>query len=271
MGGQTRIEWCHCTFNPWWGCTEVSPECDRCYARTWAKFTGHAIWGADAPRRFFSDKHWGEPLAWDRAAARDGERRRVFCASMADVLEARDELEPHRQRLWRLLRQTEHLDWLLLTKRAGALARLIPADIRARPNVWPGVTCGHRDSFWRVEKLVELECAGPKWVSAEPLLAPLDLSSALRPSMSGRDPIEARPTGERPERAGIAWVIAGGESGAGHRPMEVAWLQSLADQCEAARVPIFVKQDSGPKPRHQGRIPDSLWARREWPRRRGQA
>ena len=98
MGGQTLIEWCDCTFNPWWGCVEVSPECDHCYARTWARFTGHAIWGADAPRRLFSDKHWREPLAWDRAAAKAGERRRVFCASMADVLEERDELEPHRQR-----------------------------------------------------------------------------------------------------------------------------------------------------------------------------
>jgi protein gp37 len=249
MGAETLIEWCDSTFNPWWGCTEASAECDRCYARTWAKFTGHAIWGAGAPRRFFSDAHWAEPLAWDRAAAKAGERRRVFCASMADVLEERGDLEPHRRRLWSLIRRTEHLDWLLLTKRAGALGRLIPAEIRALPNVWPGVTCGHPDSIWRVEKLVAVECAGPRWVSAEPLLGPLD----LRPFLT-------------PDRSGLAWVIAGGESGPGHRPMELAWMQDLADQCERTGAPIFVKQDSGPRPRKQGRIPDALWARKQCPR-----
>src|SRR5262245_42981229 len=244
MGKVTAISWCDHTFNPWWGCVEVSAECDRCYARTWARFTGHAIWGSEAPRRFFSDAHWAEPFAWDRAAAKAGERRRVFCASMADVLEERDELEPYRQRLWHLILQTEHLDWLLLTKRAGALARLIPAEVRALPNVWPGVTCGHADSLWRADKLARLECAGPKWMSAEPLLGALDLSALLGPAKN-------------------EWVIAGGESGPGHRPMELAWLEGLADQCKAAGVPIFVKQDSGPKPRRQGRIPDALWARKE--------
>jgi protein gp37 len=139
-------------------------------------------------------------------------------------------------------------DWLLLTKRAGALARLIPAAIRTLPNVWPGVTCGHPASIWRAEKLVALECAGPKWVSAEPLLGPLELRRFLSP-----------------ERSGLAWVIAGGQSGPGHRAMELGWIQDLADQCETTGAPIFIKQDSGPKPRKQGRIPDALWAQKQWP------
>jgi protein gp37 len=100
------------------------------------------------------------------------------------------------------------------------------------------------DSRWRVEKLAELECAGPRWVSAEPLLDALNLEPFL-----GR----------------IGWVITGGESGAGYRPMELAWLESLVDQCRQAGTAIFVKQDSGPRSGQQGRIPDTLWVR-EWPR-----
>src|ERR1041385_6040256 len=142
MGDKSQIEWCDATFNPWWGCVEVSAECDRCYARTFAQRLGRATWGKDTPRRFFDDRYWRQPLAWNGKARAAGERRRVFCASMADVLEERDDLETHRQRLWALIRETECLDWLLLTKRAGSLARLIPSEILALPNVWPGVTCG---------------------------------------------------------------------------------------------------------------------------------
>jgi protein gp37 len=244
MAEKTSIAWCHATFNPWWGCVEVSTECDRCYARELSQRLGRARWGKDAPRFFFGDKHWAGPGAWNRKAAAAGERRRVFCASMADVCEERDDLEPHRQRLWTLIRETPALDWLLLTKRAGAMGRLIPADILALPYVWPGVTCGHPDSQWRVEKLVELECAGPRWVSAEPLLDALRLEPWL-----GR----------------IGWVITGGESGSGYRVMDLAWLRALVDQCRDARSAIFVKQDSGPRSGQQGRIPDELWVQ-EWPR-----
>ncbi len=105
MGEQTSIGWCHHTFNPWWGCVEVSPACDHCYARVWAAFTGHAVWGKDAPRRFFGDEHWDEPFRWNRKAQGAGERRRVFCASMADVFEERSDalgqqLITARARLW---------------------------------------------------------------------------------------------------------------------------------------------------------------------------
>src|SRR5262245_39758568 len=122
MGKTTAISWAHHTFNPWWGCVEVSPACDFCYARTWAARRGHAVWGKDAPRRFFGDNLWRQPLAWNRAAARAGERRRVFCASMADVLEQRSDavgerMEAERSRLWGLIRATPYLDWLLLSKR----------------------------------------------------------------------------------------------------------------------------------------------------------
>lgn len=70
MGKDSRIEWTHHTFNPWWGCVKVSPACDHCYAESWAKRVGSDVWGAEAPRRFFSDTHWKEPLKWNRDAIR---------------------------------------------------------------------------------------------------------------------------------------------------------------------------------------------------------
>ena len=77
MGENTTISWATHTFNAWWGCTKVgnSPACDNCYAETWAKRTGFQIWGDDASRRYFSDKHWNEPLKWNKAAELAGGTR----------------------------------------------------------------------------------------------------------------------------------------------------------------------------------------------------
>lgn len=90
MAEHSAIEWTTHTFNPWWGCVKVSPACDHCYAESLAKRTGNQVWGKDAPRRFFGEKHWAEPLKWNRDAEKAGERARVFCASMADVMESAD-------------------------------------------------------------------------------------------------------------------------------------------------------------------------------------
>jgi hypothetical protein len=83
---------------------EVSPACDLCYAREFAvgRF-GFDVWGKDKPRKFFGDKHWNEPQRWDKAAAKLGERHRVFCSSMADVFEDRRDLDASRERLWGLV------------------------------------------------------------------------------------------------------------------------------------------------------------------------
>jgi protein gp37 len=145
MAERTALAWCHHTFNPWWGCVEVSPACDHCYAREFAARVRPGLWGKDAPRRFFGDRHWDEPLRWSRGAERAGERRRVFCASMADVLEDRDDAEgtrmtEARQRLWAVIASTPGLDWLLLSKRPQNYRRLVPAEILDRANVWPGTT-----------------------------------------------------------------------------------------------------------------------------------
>lgn len=117
MARNSPIEWTHHTFNPWWGCAKVSPACAHCYAEKWARRVGLSLWGEEVPRRFFGDRHWREPIVWNAEAQRAGCKRRVFCASMADVFEPRKELEPWRLRLWSLIECTPWLDWLLLTKR----------------------------------------------------------------------------------------------------------------------------------------------------------
>jgi len=266
MAELTGIQWCHHSFNPWWGCVEVSPGCDHCYARQDARRYGHLVWGRDAGRRFFGDGHWSEPLRWDRNAGAAGERRRVFCASMADVGEERDDavgrqMDEARQRLWRVIAGSPRLDWLLLTKRPAGLRRLLPPEIASLPNVWPGVTVERADYTWRIDELLELPCAGRRWISYEPALGPVDFERWL-----------SRPLGTPPA---LAWVLVGGESGPGARPFAVTWARDVLAQCRAAGVSCFVKQlgtrpfDSDPT--ESGRsLPVKLRDRRggdpaEWP------
>lgn len=128
MGKDTGITWTDSTFNPWWGCEKVSPGCTNCYAATFDKRVGGDHWGAKAGRRFFGDKHWREPEKWNRDAAKSGERHRVFCASMADVFEDRDDLVQPRIRLFHLISETPNLDWLLLTKRPENIRRFYGGD-----------------------------------------------------------------------------------------------------------------------------------------------
>lgn len=232
MGTNSKIEWTHHTFNPWWGCVRVSPACKHCYAETWAKRLGQLdLWGKDGPRRFFSDAHWKEPLKWNKEAAAAGERRRVFCASMADVFEDRRDLDSSRERLWALIEATPHLDWLLLTKRIQHVKKLAPwRPGTAWPNnIWLGTTA--ENQRW-LEKRVDgllVHNAAIRFLSAEPLLGHLDVSPWL-----------SRPHSQGPN--GINWIIAGGESGVKARLMNPAWAEDLRDQCEAAGVPFHFKQ-----------------------------
>jgi protein gp37 len=227
MAKDSKIEWTHHTFNPWWGCTKVSPACKYCYAETWAKRVGMALWGPRSPRRFFSDAHWREPLKWNREAENEGERRRVFCASMADVFEARRELDEWRDRLWGLIAETPMLDWLLLTKRPERIGRCVPWGDDWPRNVWLGTTAeNQRWADKRLPQLLRHPQAAVLFISAEPLLGFLD----MRPYLSA------------PGRRGIDWVIAGGESGAKARPMNPEWARDLRDQCTAAGAKFHFKQ-----------------------------
>jgi protein gp37 len=229
MARNSSIEWTHHTFNPWWGCVKVSPACKNCYAETWAKRVGLGLWGASAPRRFFSDAHWNEPIKWNREAQREGERRRVFCASMADVFEARAELNEWRERLWGLIELTPMLDWLLLTKRPERIGRCVPWRERWPHNVWLGTTA--ENQRWldkRIPELLRYARAPVLFISAEPLFGFLN----MRPYLPARGKIE---------RA-IDWVIAGGESGARARPMNPEWARDLRDQCTQAGAKFHFKQ-----------------------------
>ena len=222
MAKNSRIEWTNHTFNPWWGCVKVSPACKHCYAEAWSKRVGQNVWGPKSDRRFFGDKHWAEPLKWNIEAAKSGERLRVFCASMADIFEDREGLEEWRVKLWALIEATSHLDWLLLTKRPERIAANVPWTTNWPGNVWIGTTVESQE--WADERLPYLARlpAAVRFISAEPLLGPLD----LRPWLGGT----------------LDWVIAGGESGPKARPSSPAWFRNVMNQCMEADVAFHFKQ-----------------------------
>jgi protein gp37 len=160
MAKDSSIEWTHHTFNPWWGCTKVSPGCKQCYAETFSRRLGQNIWGIRADRRFFGDAHWRQPLKWNAEAAKAHVRRRVFCASMADVFENRAELASVRERLWQLILDTPSLDWLLLTKRPEHVKKFVPWGDAWPANVWAGVTAeNQRWANKRIPLLIEIQAA----------------------------------------------------------------------------------------------------------------
>jgi protein gp37 len=254
----TKIEWADHTFNPWWGCTEVSPGCDHCYARTWAKRYGLDVWGKGVARRTFGPKHWVEPLKWNAAAEREGVRRRVFCASMADL---GDVAAPAGElaRLFALIRLTPWLDWLLLTKRPQELARRLPEDWgkKGYENVWLGTSVESQEYVWRLEALLKIK-ARVRFVSAEPLLGPVLLDDEITSYLTCRGNEDTSDgagcfafESYGKHFKGIDWVIVGGESGAGARPCDLGWVRSIVGQCQAAAVPVFVKQ-LGTKPYRRG-------------------
>jgi protein gp37 len=221
MGKNSTIEWTHHTFNPWWGCTKVSQACKLCYAEAWARRTGGRYWGPRAPRRFFGEQHWREPIAWDEEAFDIGRRSRVFCASMADVFEFRTELNVWREKLWDLIESTPNLDWLLLTKRPQRIALYNRWGIWPT-NVWLGTTVeNQKTADERIPQILE-NSASVRFLSCEPLIGPIDISRYLS--------------------AGIGWVIAGGESGGKSRPSHPRWMRDLRDQCINANVPFLFKQ-----------------------------
>lgn len=268
MSENTKIEWCDHTFNPWEGCQKVGPGCDHCYAETRnARFAGGTAvnWGPGAPRRRTSAANWRKPLQWNRDGtfyAIHGRRQRVFCASLADVFDNEVDLLWRRD-LFRLIVDTPNLDWLLLTKRIGnvpVMLRHIGVD-RLPDNVWLGATIVNQVEADRdIEKLL-MTPARRRFLSMEPLLGPVDLRAWFDPTgvccmqemQSCADcPADAPwihgPTTEYAEDGTgysspeIDWVIVGGESGAGARPMHPEWARDLRNQCATYGVPFLFKQ-----------------------------
>ncbi len=218
MGQNSSIEWTDHTFNPWWGCTKVSPGCTNCYAETFSYRYGHDIWGPKKSRRIFGDSHWQEPLKWNKQATQRNQRIRVFCASMADVFEDNSSVTQEREKLWKLIEETPMLDWLLLTKRPENMRKFIPWGANWPVNVWAMTSVENQEQAEkRIPVLVETP-AVVKGLSVEPLLDAIDLSPWL------------------PK---VDWVIVGGESGSHARPLNPQWVMDIRDQCISANTPFF--------------------------------
>lgn len=253
----SKIEWTDHTFNPWWGCQRVSPGCEHCYAETLAKRYGHQVWGPakTTARRKMSRNYWNQPLKWNKAAEQAGTRARVFCASMADVFEDHPQLDDWRADLWDLIRLTPDLDWLLLTKRPENILEMIPLIWRrwAQPNVWYGTSVeDQRRAGERIPELLKVP-AKVRFLSCEPLLGSVDLGRATPCGYYCDESIGHVDHGFWTPgiQPGIHWVIAGGESGHGARPMRLDWARDLRDQCQLAGVAFFFKQFGEYLPRSQ--------------------
>lgn len=243
MAERTGIEWTDATFNPWIGCTKVSPGCANCYAETRDKRWNGGTpihWGPGAPRQRTTT--WAQPRAWNKKAEATGRRVRVFCASLADVFDA--EIPPEwRADLWRLIRETPKLDWQLLTKRPENILSMLPPDWgHGYSNVWLGTTTEDQKRADERIPLLTRVPAAVRFLSCEPLLGPI----SFRPQADNvADMVRLMESGDAARPAlldGIHWVIAGGESGPGARAMHPDWARSIRDQCVAAGVPFFFKQ-----------------------------
>ncbi|MBX3603235.1 MAG: phage Gp37/Gp68 family protein [Rubrivivax sp.] len=282
MAEKTGISWTDATFNPWWGCQKVSPACDHCYAERDAKrfAAGKVLWGVGSERRVFPDKpdgknpHWAAPLTWAKTMpAKLGRRPRVFCASMGDWLDLDAPIDDF-VRLLDTIRRTPELDWLLLSKRIGnwrkraesawqragnaGLDTWLGAWLDGEPpaNVWLGATVIDQAEADRdIPKLLATPAA-VRFLSIEPMLGPIQLTAEGRIPADDEGPARigymvgpddgASSLWPTPAKAlaasGLHWVIVGGESGRGARPMPPDWPRSLRDQCAAAGVPFHFKQ-----------------------------
>ena len=247
MAKNSKIEWTDHTFNPWIGCTKVSDGCKHCYAETLMdKRYGRVQWGPQGTRVRTSAANWRKPVQWNKQAAAEGRRYKVFCASLADVFEDRPELVEWRRELLDLIIRTPRLDWLILTKRPENVNRMIEQAtgfseasmwFHAAPHVWIGTSVENQETAdKRIPHLLQIP-ARVRFLSMEPLLGPVDLNLGNWHT----SPAEC-PAWYDWCNCSIDWVIVGGESGHNARPMHPDWARSLRDQCVAAGVPVFFKQ-----------------------------
>ena len=220
MSENSNISWTTHTWNPVTGCTQVSPGCDHCYAlRIAERFRGGKAWpnGFDVTLR---PRRLQEPLQWRDPAY-------VFVNSMSDLFH-KDIPDDYLRQVWDVVLQADHHTYQVLTKRAHRMAHKIRSLSLALPDhIWLGVSAeDQRMADSRIPSLLDVPAA-VRWVSAEPLLGPVDLGRYLD---------------------GLDWVVVGGESGPGRRPMDYDWARTLRDQCAQSAVPFFYKQGNNHRP-----------------------
>jgi protein gp37 len=232
MADKSAIEWTEATWNPTTGCDRISSGCDNCYALTLAKrlkamgnpkyqtdgdsrTSGPGFGVAVHPEALEIPRHWRRP-------------RVVFVNSMSDLFHARVPSE-FIQQVFEVMAATPQHTYQLLTKRPMRVARMA-RELPWPSNVWMGVSIEDAAAVWRADQLRRVPAA-VRFISAEPLLEPLS----------------------RLDLDGIDWLIAGGESGWGHRPVASAWVSDLRDQCAAAGTAFFFKQWGGARPKAGGR------------------
>ena len=235
MADKTGIAWTDSTFNAWWGCVKVGPECANCYAETLDVATGGHNWGIGTRPRTMSSSNWRRPRIWEREHEKffeeNGHKRRVFCGSVMDWADKNapgtlvgDKEFNQRDRLWSLIKETPNLSWLMLTKRSPNIVKYLPSDWgEGYQNVALGVSVGDRKhGLPRIDDLRKVP-AKIRFLSIEPLIEDL-----------GKINLE-----------GIHWVIVGGESGENFRPMKMEWALNIYEQCLEQNIPFFFKQTGG--------------------------
>jgi protein gp37 len=231
MSDRSHIEWTDATWNPVRGCTKITPGCAHCYAETFAErfrgVPGHPYeQGFDL--RLVPEK-LAEPLRWRRS-------RMIFVNSMSDLLH-KDVPDDYIVQVGRMMDSAPWHTFQVLTKRADRLLELLQTKLTfaaRRPHIWWGVSVENRKhGLPRVTRL-QASPAGIRFLSIEPLLEALG-------------PLDLR---------GISWVIVGGESGPGARPLKAGWVRQIRDQCSSANVPFFFKQWGGVRKVWNGRVLD---------------
>ena len=237
MAVGSSIEWTEATWNPVTGCTKISPGCKHCYAERMAhrlEAMGQANY-ANGFRLTLQPQMLDLPLRWRRS-------RTVFVNSMSDLFHRDVPLE-FVTRVFDVMRRASWHTFQVLTKRADRL-RALDRSLAWAPNIWMGVSVESETYLSRADDLRQTG-ARTKFLSLEPLLGPL----------RGLD------------LRGIDWVIVGGESGPGARPIQAAWVTEIRDHCCEARVPFFFKQWGGPRKNRTGRLLEGrLWDEMPAPR-----
>jgi protein gp37 len=219
----SSIEWTESTWNPLTGCTKISPGCKHCYAERMAKRL-KAMGQPNYSNGFKLTMHEAvlqKPLEWKTPQI-------IFVNSMSDLFHEKVPIE-FIQKTFAVMRQANWHQFQVLTKRAERLAELSPL-IDWPDNVWMGVSVENQDYSFRIDQLISTG-AKTKFLSLEPLLGPISHLTL----------------------GGINWVIVGGESGPGARPLNKEWVTEIRDQCVSARVPFFFKQWGGVQKKKAGR------------------